>query len=79
MTKLVNIYKADLVALQGPFLEANQIEGYKLKLGFDNATANKNGKIWFFWRNNYDCTGISNKNHQITLKCKKAGETIFSG
>ncbi|XP_070003117.1 uncharacterized protein LOC142165818 [Nicotiana tabacum] len=46
LNKLVNIHKADFVALQEPFLEANQIEGYKLKLGFDNATANKNGEIW---------------------------------
>ncbi|XP_060210339.1 uncharacterized protein LOC132637237 [Lycium barbarum] len=40
-------------------------------MGFQNAVANRNGKIWCFGENILDCSVTSNSNQQITMKIKQ--------
>lgn len=42
------------IALIKPFQEPSQIEAYKRKLDFDNAAVNTSGKIWLFYREEWE-------------------------
>lgn len=48
LVQLVNLHKVDLVALQEPFLDNNNIEAFKRGLGFGNIVSNIHSKIWCF-------------------------------
>lgn len=46
------------IALMEPFQEPTQIELYKRNLGFRNVAVNSSGKIWYFWKDNWEAEVI---------------------
>lgn len=65
---LVGKCRVDFVALQEPFLVANQVEEFRIILGFDFANVNSNKKIWYFWRSTLNCTVINSSRQQISFE-----------
>ncbi|XP_070048945.1 uncharacterized protein [Nicotiana tomentosiformis] len=68
LKKLIKRHKVTCIALHEPFVDKTKLNHYRSKLGFPNAIANSNGKIWIFWDNDYTCNVISNKKQQITME-----------
>lgn len=45
LIQLVKIHKIDFMALQKPFLDANSIDAFKIRLGLDHCITNKRNKV----------------------------------
>ncbi|XP_015158226.1 uncharacterized protein [Solanum tuberosum] len=62
-----------------PFQDPLELEQYKRKLGFDNALANYSGKIWIFWREDWEGTLLMDSIQHISMKfCKNNRSFIIS-
>lgn len=77
LEKLVRLHKVHMVVLQEPFLTPDQIENYRIYLGFDQAASNRNSKIWCFWKGSLNCSVIENSRQQLTLELNSDGNTSW--
>ncbi|XP_015169816.1 uncharacterized protein [Solanum tuberosum] len=53
-----------------PFQNPSVLEQYKMKLGFDKATSNCNGKIWYFWKDGWMGNILLDTIQQVTIQFK---------
>ncbi|KAH0697938.1 hypothetical protein KY289_015420 [Solanum tuberosum] len=51
----------------------SQLNNYRIQLNMDNVFSNQNGKIWFFWTIDYDCTSLESDDQQVTCEMKHTG------
>lgn len=56
------------IALMESFQEPAQIEVYKRKLGFRNTAVNTSGKIWYFWKDDWEAEVLLDSIQQVTVK-----------
>ncbi|XP_049396567.1 uncharacterized protein LOC125860610 [Solanum stenotomum] len=54
-----------------PFQNPSELEQYKRRLGFDKAGVNQNGKIWYFWNDDWEGSLILDTVQQVTIQFKK--------
>ncbi|XP_049413166.1 uncharacterized protein LOC125876094 [Solanum stenotomum] len=57
-------------ALMEPFQNPSVLEQYKMKLGFDKAASNCNGKIWYFWKDEWMGSILLDTIQQVTIQFK---------
>ncbi|XP_049386883.1 uncharacterized protein LOC125851138, partial [Solanum stenotomum] len=60
-----------------PFQDPADIDQFKRKLGFDKALVNCSGKIWIFWRMEWEGEVVMNSIQQITMKFSKNNNIFF--
>nr|XP_009786204.1 PREDICTED: uncharacterized protein LOC104234350 [Nicotiana sylvestris] len=74
-----SLHKTQIIAIQEPFVKANQIDKYRRGLGFEGCYANCNGKIWVLWSAEFDAAVAENNEQQITFKItrKNDGEVVW--
>lgn len=56
---LMNIFSSNdvhLLVLIEPIISASQLDSFRLKFKFDQATSFLEGRIWFFWKNFMTCS-----------------------
>jgi len=58
------------IALMEPFQNPVELDQYRRKLGFEYAGVNCYGKIWYFWRTDWEGSIILDTMQQITIKFK---------
>ncbi|XP_015161616.1 uncharacterized protein [Solanum tuberosum] len=51
-----------------PLQDPLELDQYKVKLGFDKALVNRSGKIWIFWRDDWEGTIVMDSLQQITMR-----------
>ncbi|XP_049393529.1 uncharacterized protein LOC125857915 [Solanum stenotomum] len=61
------------VPLQGP----GEIHHYRTLLGFDNALVNQSGKIWIFWKAEWDGSVLLDSPQQLSLKFNTGGKQFI--
>lgn len=61
-------HQYSFVALMEPFQDPLELDQYKRKLGFNNAYANSSGKIWIFWREEWEGSVILDSLQQLSMK-----------
>ena len=67
------------VDLMEPFEDPSDLDQYKRKLGFNNAVANCSGKIWIFWKDDWEETLLIDSIQHISMKfCKNDKSFIIS-
>lgn len=72
-------HQYSFVALMEPFQDPLELDQYKRKLGFNNAYANSSGKIWIFWREEWEGSVILDSLQQLSMKfCKNNKSFIIS-
>ncbi|KAG5591558.1 hypothetical protein H5410_042072 [Solanum commersonii] len=49
-----------------PFQRPSQIEQYRAQLGFDHVGVNRSGKIWYFWRDDWEVLSVIDSIQQVT-------------
>ncbi|KAH0661803.1 hypothetical protein KY284_026734 [Solanum tuberosum] len=54
-----------------PFQNPSELEHFKRKLGFDKAGVNQNGKIWCFWKDDWEGSIILDTVQHVTIQFKK--------
>lgn len=55
LKKIIRLHKVDLVMIMEPMVGIEQLDRYKIRLGFSNACRNLTSKFWFFWRKMINC------------------------
>jgi len=53
-----------------PFQDPSELDHFRRKLGFDNAGVNCSGKIWYFWRSEWEGINILDTVQQVTIRFK---------
>ncbi|KAH0714422.1 hypothetical protein KY284_007327 [Solanum tuberosum] len=53
-----------------PFQDPSELDHFRRKLGFDNAGVNCSGKIWYFWRSEWEGINILDIVQQVTIRFK---------
>ncbi|KAG5592288.1 hypothetical protein H5410_042802 [Solanum commersonii] len=51
-----------------PLQDPSELEQFRIKLGFDKALANVYGKVWIFWKNNWEGVMVLDTLQQLTMK-----------
>lgn len=59
--------KFSFIALMEPFRDPSQIDNYRTRLGFTYAVANSSGKIWCFWRSEWEAEVVLDSIQQVSL------------
>ncbi|XP_049394714.1 uncharacterized protein LOC125859004 [Solanum stenotomum] len=67
----------NFIALMEPFQAPREIHNFRVRLGFDNAFVNSSGKIWIFWRNEWEGVVVQNAIQQLTMKFSWGGRIFF--
>ncbi|XP_059295426.1 uncharacterized protein LOC132048754 [Lycium ferocissimum] len=57
-----------VISLMKPFQEAEDLDIYRSRLGFDNAITNVSDKIQIFWSGDWNATVVANEVQHVTLK-----------
>lgn len=58
------------IALMEPFQNPSVLEQYKMKLGFDKAATNCDGKIWYFWKDEWMGSILLDTIQQVIIQFK---------
>ncbi|WMV51732.1 hypothetical protein MTR67_045117 [Solanum verrucosum] len=67
----------NFIALMEPFQAPREIHNFRVRLGFDNAFVNSSGKIWIFWRNEWEGVVVQDAIQQLTMKFFWGGRIFF--
>lgn len=62
---LIRSYRCPLVAILEPFVDADQIGSYALRLGFSFYACNSNSKIWVFWHSSVNLHVLSSSEQAL--------------
>lgn len=56
------------IAIMEPFQADQEIEMYKMRLGFHNAYCSNSSKIWLFWGEKWESQEIRDSRQQVTIR-----------
>ncbi|KAG5616263.1 hypothetical protein H5410_016087 [Solanum commersonii] len=51
-----------------PLQDPSELEQYKRRLGFSHASVNSSGKIWVFWKEDWESSSVLDSIQQVTMK-----------
>ncbi|KAL2498725.1 DUF4283 domain-containing protein [Abeliophyllum distichum] len=79
LKKVVQIHSVSMLFLAEPIVDKVNIQDCRCNLGYDHGYANRNGKLWVFWKSHMDCQIIDDQDQFISFQTNwREVETIIT-
>lgn len=71
LRKMMRSLKFPIMAMSEPYYKGDQLDKYRITLGYNKVFSNINSQIRIFWEDGLDCGVINSDEQQVSSVAKK--------